>query len=129
MPSATRPTTGDMESGRSGIPAAKRRGPRAPELLADEALDHLASEAARAGGTVDLLAHFARPFPLAVICEMLGLPPEDRPNFTRWASRFSTSSSFVGILWGLFTGVRQLLQYTRSEFRRQLEPRPASSPP
>ncbi len=95
------------------------------EVLADEALDHLESEATRTGGTVDLLAHFARPFPLAVICEMLGLPPEDRPQFTRWASRFSTSSSFAGILWGLFTGVRQLLQYTRAEFRRQLrEPRP-----
>jgi cytochrome P450 len=85
------------------------------EMLADEALDRLASEAARSGGTVDLLAHFARPFPLAVICEMLGLPHEDRQQFTRWASRFSTSSSLVGIFWGL---------YVRSEFQRQSrEPR------
>ena len=94
------------------------------EMLADEALDRLASEAARSGGTVDLLAHFARPFPLAVICEMLGLPPEDRQQFTRWASRFSTSSSLVGIFWGLFMGVRKMMQYVRSEFRRQSrEPR------
>jgi cytochrome P450 len=94
------------------------------EVLADEALDQLASEADRCGGTVDLLAHFARPLPLAVICEMLGLPPEDRPRFTRWASRFSTSSSFVGIFWGLFMGIRQMMQYVRAEFRRQSrEPR------
>jgi cytochrome P450 len=94
------------------------------EMLADDAIDRLASEAARSGGTVDLLAHFARPFPLAVICEMLGLPPEDRQQFTRWASTFSTSSSLVGIFWGLFMGVRQMMQYVRSEFRRQSrEPR------
>jgi len=89
------------------------------ETLADEALDRLADEAARSGGTVDLLAHFSRPFPLAVICEMLGLPPEDWPQFTRWASRFATSGSFVGILWGLLMGVRQMMQYVRAEFRRQ----------
>ncbi len=93
-------------------------------VLADEALDRLESEAARSGGTVDLLAHFSRPFPLAVICELLGLPPEDRPKFTHWASRFSTSSSFVGIFWGLFMGVRQMMQYAREEIRRQSrEPR------
>ncbi|HUE70145.1 MAG TPA: cytochrome P450 [Pirellulaceae bacterium] len=94
------------------------------EVLADEALNHLASEAARSGGTVDLLAHFARPFPLAVICEMLGLPPADRQQFTRWASRFSTASGLVGSFWGLFMGVRQMMRYVRCEYRRQSrEPR------
>src|SRR4051794_31333219 len=70
------------------------------EALADEALDRLAAQAVRSPGGVDLLAHFARPFPLAVICEILGLPPEDRPKFTRWASRFATASSFPGIVFG-----------------------------
>jgi cytochrome P450 len=88
------------------------------EALADEALDQLAAQAARSPASVDLLAHFARPFPLAVICEMLGLPPEDRPKFTRWASLFSTSS-VPGILWRLLTGIRQLMRYVREEFRRQ----------
>lgn len=89
------------------------------ETLVDEALDHLASEASRAGGTVDLLTHFARPFPLAVICEMLGLPPRDRQQFTRWASRFSSASGVVGIFWGLFMGVRPMMKYVRAEYRRQ----------
>src|SRR5262245_57464825 len=89
------------------------------EALADEALDRLAVQASRSSGGVDLLAHFARPFPLAVICEMLGLPPEDRPKFTRWASSFSSSTSIPGIFWGLLTGVRKLMLYVREEFRRQ----------
>src|SRR5262245_21781847 len=63
------------------------------EILADEALNLLAAQAARSAGGVDLLDHFARPFPLAVICELLGLPPEDRPKFTRWASRFVNSTT------------------------------------
>jgi len=89
------------------------------EALADEALDRLAAEAAHSPDGVDLLAHFARPFPLAVICELLGLPPEDRPNFIRWASRFATSTNIVGILRGLFSGVSKMMQYVREEFRRQ----------
>ncbi|MEX2121348.1 MAG: cytochrome P450 [Pirellulales bacterium] len=89
------------------------------EALADEALDGLARQAARSPGGVDLVAHFTRPFPLAVICEMLGLPPEDRPSFTRWASRFTTSTNILGIFWGMFTGLSEMMQYVRAEFRRQ----------
>jgi cytochrome P450 len=44
--------------------------------------------------------------------------------FTRWATQFSTSTNFLGIVRGLFTGVRPLLRYAREEFRRQSrEPR------
>ena len=50
---------------------------------------------------------------------MLGLPPEDRPKFSRWASHFSSTSSVAGLFWGLLTGVRRLLRYCREEFRRQ----------
>lgn len=89
------------------------------EALADESLDRLEAEAARSPGGVDLMPHFARPFPLGVICEILGLPPEDRPMFTRWASHFSTATSLFGIIRGLATGVRPLLRYVREEFRRQ----------
>lgn len=88
------------------------------EILADEALDRLAEQAAASPGSVDLLAHFARPFPLAVICELLGLPPEDRPYFIRWASAFSRSSSFMGIAFGLW-GLSKLMRYLREEIKRQ----------
>jgi cytochrome P450 len=90
------------------------------EVLADEALDGLQRKASGATHGVDLLAHFARPFPLAVICELLGLPPEDRPKFTRWAARFSTSSSFLGIVRGL-RGLAKTMRYVRAEIARQTE--------
>ena len=89
------------------------------EMLADEALDRMAEQATAAPGGVDLVTHFARPFPLAVICELLGLPPEDRPNFTRWASSFSRSSSFMGIAFGLW-GLSKLMRYLKEEIKRQL---------
>ena len=89
------------------------------EVLADEALDELARRA-RATDGVDLLAHFARPFPLAVICELLGLPPEDRPQFTRWAARFSTATSLLGFVLG-FRGMSRTMRYLREEITRQTE--------
>jgi cytochrome P450 len=88
------------------------------EVLADQAADNLEREASRAPQGVDLLAHFARPFPLAVICELLGLPPEDRPKFTRWARRISTSSSFFEMVLGL-RGLSKMMRYLRDEIARQ----------
>ena len=90
------------------------------EALADEAADGLLREASRAAHGVDLLTHVARTFPLAVICELLGLPPEDRPKFTRWAARFSTSSSFFGIVGGL-RGLGKTMRYLRQEIARQTD--------
>src|SRR5215468_7489028 len=43
--------------------------------------------------TVDLLKEWARPLPVAVICELLGLPDEDRVKFTRWAQALFRSVS------------------------------------
>jgi cytochrome P450 len=84
--------------------------------LAEESLDHLEQVAGRQG--VDLIEHFARPYPLAVICELLGLPPEDRPHFTRWASGITTASSLFGIAWGL-GGLSRMMRYLKEEIARQ----------
>jgi cytochrome P450 len=54
-------------------------------VLCDGFLDGLSGKQ-----TVDLLAEWARPLPVAVICELLGLPDEDRPKFTRWANALSS---------------------------------------
>lgn len=47
--------------------------------------DHL-DEMERTGPPVDLVRAFALPIPSLVICELLGVPPEDRPEFQRWSA-------------------------------------------
>ncbi len=95
------------------------------ERSADQFLDNLEREAAGSrDGVVDFMEHFARPFPLAVISELLGLPAADRPKFARWASGMTTATSLVGMLRGL-PGLWKLMAYFRSRFehcRRTPEP-------
>jgi len=88
------------------------------EALATDALDQFAVEARRNPSGVDLITHFARPFPLSVICELLGLPQEDRAQFTRWASRFGVVTNILGIVRAL-SGLSKLLNYVREEIVRQ----------
>ncbi|MFF0545050.1 cytochrome P450 [Nocardia thailandica] len=48
------------------------------QQITDELLDALSGEEA------DLLAEFANPLPVAVICELLGIPFDDRDRFQAW---------------------------------------------
>ncbi|MFF0722943.1 cytochrome P450 [Micromonospora sp. NPDC003816] len=52
---------------------------------ADELITAMAA-AGRDGVPVDFMAEFAYPLPVAVICELLGVPSADRPLFRRWAA-------------------------------------------
>jgi cytochrome P450 len=88
------------------------------ETLADEAVDRLAEQAACSPGGVDLVEHFAQPFPLAVISELLGLPPEDRPKFARWAANFGSAPTPAAIFWW-FWGLGKMMRYVREEIARQ----------
>lgn len=85
------------------------------QTIADEMLDQSVRHAG-ADGVIDFL-EFARQFPLAVICELLGLPDEDRPRFTEWASGFSRLSS-LGDLWRLLPRMFRISRYFREEIRR-----------
>jgi cytochrome P450 len=74
--------------------------------------------------TVDLLEEWARPLPVAVICELLGLPEEDRPMFARWVKALFRSVTLFGLLLALPSMVR-LQNYFRRHFeqcRRQPHP-------
>jgi cytochrome P450 len=74
--------------------------------------------------TVDLLAAWARPLPVAVICELLGLPDEDRPKVTRWIRMLFRSVSLFGILLAL-PSLFSLLMYFRRHFEQcRQQPRP-----
>lgn len=92
--------------------------------LADRYLDQMEQKAEENNGTVDLNRFFARPFPLVVICELLGLPEEDQPRFSRWAGRLTKAGSLFGILAAL-PGIWRLLRYFRRQFREcRQAPRP-----
>ena len=59
--------------------------PRVEEITAG-LLDRLATRE----GPVDLIAEFAYPLPITVICELVGVPEEDRPAWRRWGAVLMT---------------------------------------
>ncbi len=50
------------------------------EQIADELLRAMSAQ-----GTMDLIADFAFPLPITVICELLGIPKEDLQQFRAWS--------------------------------------------
>ena len=50
------------------------------------------------GSPADLVTRYARVLPLSVICELLGLPLEDRSKFITWAARATSVSSALVFL-------------------------------
>jgi hypothetical protein len=54
------------------------------EALIHEALDALPGHADD-DGVVDLIEHFAKPMPVGMICELVGVPLEDLPLWGHWA--------------------------------------------
>ncbi|MEO6081672.1 MAG: cytochrome P450 [Umezawaea sp.] len=54
--------------------------PRIKEIT-ERLLDELPDD-----DTVDLLAHFAYPLPISVICELVGIPEADRPRWRAWSA-------------------------------------------
>src|SRR5215510_8569100 len=67
-----------------------------PRILA--IADELAGELFAEGSPADIVDRYARKLPLAVICELLGLPSADRPKFTAWASGFTRLTGAIGFL-------------------------------
>ncbi|WP_406148997.1 cytochrome P450 [Streptomyces sp. NBC_01012] len=61
--------------------------PRIQEIV-DELLDEMAGK----GSPADLVERFTSPLPLTVICELLGVPVEDRARFHVWARQFAMVS-------------------------------------
>ncbi|WP_411139761.1 cytochrome P450 [Streptomyces sp. x-80] len=64
--------------------------PRVKELT-DELLDELEA----AGPPADLVDRYALPIPVAVICQLLGVPTEDRPRFRVWSDAALSTSSLT----------------------------------
>lgn len=87
--------------------------PRMTEIV-DRQLDAVAGTAAKSQGTVDLIDQLARPVPLAVICEVLGLPDEDRSKFKKWFSSFANVKSVWGIA-RVVPGLRKTMKYLQHQ--------------
>ena len=56
--------------------------------IVDERLDAVE---ARGDGRMDVVTDLAYPLPVVIICELLGVPPEDHATFSAWSSELAAS--------------------------------------
>jgi cytochrome P450 len=88
------------------------------EAIAAELLDRLPGHAI--DGVVDLVPHFAHPLPSAVLCELVGIPKADWPQWREWYEVVIPGTSLERNIqvW------RELIPYIQSLFeQRRAEPR------
>ena len=78
--------------------------------------DDLASQLFADGSPADLVERYARMLPLSVICELLGLPPSDRPKFIAWANTVARLTSVIGFL-RMMRGLAQMKRYLEERLR------------
>jgi cytochrome P450 len=93
------------------------------QAIADELLDAVVDS-----GHMEVINDFSYPLPAIVIAELLGVPPEDRAQFTKWSSDFggfldSSNLSFEQVLAAL-QGVSDFMDYFRALIAvRRTQPR------
>lgn len=62
---------------------------------AQEIADDLVDRVLAAGPPTDLVDDFALPLPITVICELLGVPVEDRQDFRVWSDAFLSTTRYT----------------------------------
>jgi cytochrome P450 PksS len=89
-----------------------------PRILA--IADGLAAELFADGSPADLVERYARRLPLAVICELLGLPQADRAKFMAWAN---TAARVRGPLsaWRMIRGLSAMRPYLEERLQAARE--------
>jgi cytochrome P450 len=82
--------------------------------IVDALLDRLPVE----GGEVDLLAGFAGPLPMEVICEIVGVPEADRPRWREWGAAVVAGhgAAFAEAIPAIIDGAKEVVA------RRRVEP-------
>jgi cytochrome P450 len=89
------------------------------EKIADRLLDDLAGRE-----TVDLAADYARRLPMAVICDLLGVPDEDREAFSTWTRAALTMKNAFGMFRAMGS-LDKMIGYLRELIARsRIDPRP-----
>jgi cytochrome P450 len=81
------------------------------ENLLDELPDHAE------GGSVDLLRHFARPLPIDVICELVGIPEPDRPRWREYGAAVAAGwgQQFAEAIPGIMEGAKAAVARRKAE--------------
>jgi cytochrome P450 len=78
--------------------------------------DGLADELFAQGAPADLVSRYAQIMPLSVICELLGLPQADRPQFIGWANAMAQFTSALGFVRMMFV-LRKMRRYFEERLR------------
>jgi cytochrome P450 len=95
----------------------RRLTPRINTII-EERLDAMEAALESGAETVDLVAEFALPIPSLTICELLGVPYEDRNDFQKLAmDRFD----LVGEATAPFGAMSESLEYFRGVVKKQRE--------
>ncbi|MCC5033555.1 cytochrome P450 [Streptomyces sp. WAC 00631] len=96
---------------RAVAPAFTARGVERLRDRARETLDGLVADVLRDGPPADFTERLLAPFPLAVICELMGVPAADRDDVHRWTALILASEDGEGSerakqeMHGYFTGL------------------------
>ncbi|WP_405143941.1 cytochrome P450 [Sphaerisporangium sp. NBC_01403] len=87
--------------------------PRVEEITED-LLDRLAGTAE--GGVVELMEHFSYPLPITVICELVGIPEEDRAQWREWGKALVTlqAGGMATALRDMITHIHELIERRRA---------------
>jgi biflaviolin synthase len=80
---------------RSVAPAFTTRGVERLRDRAREMLDELVEGVLRDGPPADFTQRLLGPFPLAVVCELMGVPAKDRPSMHEWTNLILSSAQGV----------------------------------
>ncbi|MGW8380832.1 cytochrome P450 [Streptomyces sp. ODS28] len=93
----------------------QRLAPRIDAIVAEQ-LD--AMEKAAAHGQVDVVEHYAWPIPSLMICELLGVPYEDRAEFQRLSTQRFDLLDGIDAAFGAMTSSNDYLQHIVDGQRR-----------
>lgn len=82
--------------------------------------DGLAGDLFSEGSPADLVARYAQILPLAVICELLGLPEADRPTFIGWANAMARIKGAIGFF-SVLPAFNRMQRYMEERLRAARE--------